>query len=394
LTIAALSTTASAWWSVWCWALILIGLVWLRRHLQLNRAGTDPVLTPADAAGDEPLPPLSVLVAGKDEEANIEGCVRGLLRQEYPDLEVLAINDRSTDQTGRILDCVAAEDPRFHAQHVRELPAGWGGKNHAMHVGVQHARGAYLCFTDADCRFHSPKLIAAAVRYAEREQVDVLSVLPELEAHTFWERVVQPPAGAIMVFWFPPEKVNSPASPRAYANGAFILMRRAVYDRLGGHERFKTALNEDMHMARETKRQGLRLRVLRGSRMYSVRMYVGLRQIWNGWSRIFYGSFGTWPRLIVSAIFLSVFSLFPVLSLLAAPLLGAWAWQVGAAAAFTVAAQQSVLWRFYGLCEMRAAWALTYPLGAGMCLAFTINAMRRLAGARTTWRGTAYTGGA
>ncbi len=385
---------APTWYAVWFWMLLAIALVWLRRHFALNRAGSDPVLRPEDAALPGPLPSLSVLVAGKEEETNIGACLAGLAAQNYPNIEIIAINDRSQDRTGEIIDSFAARDPRIRALHVRELPAGWGGKTHALHTGVQHARGEYLCFTDADCRFHSPALLAAAVRVAQRDGIDLLSVLPDLEAHTFWERVVQPPAGAIMVFWFPPEKVNDPASPRAYANGAFILFNRAAYDAIGGHAPLRAALNEDMHLARAIKQAGRRLRVLRGNRMYSVRMYVGLRQIWKGWTRIFYGCFGTWPRLIVSAVFLSVFSLWPVVSLLSAPWLGPQSAGIGLAAAATVVAQQSVLWRFYRLCHVRPVWALLYPLGAAVCVAMTLNAMRRLLGARTDWRGTQYQGGA
>ena len=383
-----------SWAAVWFWVLCLIALVWLRRHFALNRAGDEKILSPADATGDGPLPKLSVLVAGKDEEANIERCVTGLLAQKYPDFEVIAVNDRSRDRTGEILDGLAGRDPRVKALHVRELPREWGGKSHAMHVGFQHATGEFLCFTDADCSFHAPELLASAVRYAQREQLDFLSVLPDLEAHTFWERVVQPPAGAIMVFWFPPEKVNNPQSPRAYANGAFMLLSRSAYERLGGHAAFRTVLNEDMHFAREAKRVGLRLRVIRGGGMYSVRMYSGLRQIWNGWSRIFYGCFGTWPRLIVNSIFLSVFSLLAWASLLLSPLAGAHGPGIAAAATLTIIAQQTVLWRFYRLCAMPAPLAMTYPVGAALCLAMTFNAMTRLAGVKTRWRGTAYQGGA
>lgn len=394
MTIASFSPLVPSWPALWFWLLLLIGVVWLRRHAQLNWARREPLLSAADAAGDTPLPRLTVLVAGKDEEANIGPCLTALLSQDYPDFEVVAVNDRSGDRTGAILDDLAAREPRLKALHVRELPAGWAGKNHALHLGVQHARGDLLCFTDADCRFHDPHLLAAAVGLARRAGIDLLSVLPTLEAHTFWERVVQPPAGAIMVFWFPPQKVNDPRSTRAYANGAFMLMSREAYNRLGGHAAVRTALNEDMHFARHAKQLGLRLRVIRGGGMYSVRMYVGLRQIWAGWSRIFYGCFGTWPRLIASALFLLVFSLSVPVSLIVSPLLGSVAPWIAGAAGFTLAAQQTVLWRFYRLSGLPGRWALTYPLGAALCVAMLGNAMTRAAGRQTKWRGTAYQGGA
>ena len=280
--------------SIWYYAAAIVGLIWLKRHLDLNRGGGEPVLR-ADEPGvaDTELPALSMLVAGKDEEANIGRCVEGLLRQNYPRLQVIVINDRSGDRTGAIIDDFATRDLRFRAVHVKELPAGWFGKNNAMAQGVKEATGEWLCFSDADCAYDSTMLLASAVRLAIREKIDFLSVLPKLEAGTIWERIVQPVAGAIMVFWYPPQKVNSDRYPHAYANGAFMLMSRAAYDRLGGQEPVKATLNEDMHLARRAKELGLRLRVIRGDTLYRVRMYVGLLQIWRGWSRIFYGCLGT-----------------------------------------------------------------------------------------------------
>ncbi len=386
---------------VWFGFTCLVALVWLRRHGDVARGRRDKVLTAADA--DQPagadassaaeLPPLTMLVAAKDEEANIGRCVEGLRAQNYPNLELVFVNDRSSDRTGRILDEAAKQDPRVTALHVRQLREGWFGKNNAMREGVERAGGRWLCFSDADCAYDSPKLLAAAMRYAMAENIDFLSVLPKLEAHTFWERVVQPVAGAVMVFWFPPQKVNSPASPRAYANGAFMLMSRETYDAIGGHEPVRTQVNEDMHMARLAKQAGRRLRVVRSQGLYRVRMYTGFREIWRGWSRIFYGCFGTLPRLLISVAFLSLFSLSPYVTLLASPLAGA-AWPAFALAGLAaIVAQQSVLWRFWALSQIKPAWALTYPIGAAICLGMTFSAIGRLGGVRTTtWRGTTYRG--
>ncbi len=379
--------------AVWFWFLCLIAIVWTRRHIDIYRGTQEPILCPGDATGNTPLPRLSMLIAAKDEEHNLPRCLDSLLAQNYPNLEIIIADDRSTDRTGAILDEFAARDPRINAVHVRELPPGWGGKNHAMYQALQHATGEFLCFSDADCNYVSPALLAAAVHFTQRENLDFLSVLPELEAHTFWERIVQPPAGAIMVFWFPPQKVNNPAKPQAYANGAFMLMSRRAYEVIGGHEQAKGQLNEDMHFARLAKERGLRIRAIRGDGMYTCRMYTGIGQIWNGWTRIFYCAFGTLPRLLVSVIFLSVFSLLPTLSLLLSPFCGAAAGGIALAAGLAFVAQQSILWRFYALSRARPWWALTYPLGAALCLAMTINALRRYGGAATHWRGTVYHGG-
>lgn len=380
----------------WFWATIVIALIWLRRHMDLARGRREPLLSddePSEA--DSQLPSLTVLVAGKDEQANIGRCIEGLLAQHYPRLQIVIINDRSADATGQIIDEYAQRDPRVTAVHVRELPPGWFGKNNAMREGMRRAAGDWLCFSDADCVYDSPRLLTAAVKHAQSERVDFLSVLPRLEAGTFWEQVIQPVAGAIMVFWFPPQRVNSDRSLTAYANGAFMLMPRRTYDALGGHEPVKATLNEDMHLARRTKQLGMRLRVIRGHPLYRVRMYVGFSQIWRGWSRIFYGCFGTFPRLLGSVLMLSIFSISPYLTLLASPLAGVEAPWVAAAAGLAILAQQSVMWAFYRMSGAPAPWALTYPIGAAVCLGMTINAMRRLTGGvTTTWRGTTYHGGA
>jgi cellulose synthase/poly-beta-1,6-N-acetylglucosamine synthase-like glycosyltransferase len=383
--------------SIWFWLLCAIALLWIKRHRDITIGKREPVLSDQDAqtlSTDPDLPTVSMVVAGKDEAENIERCLRGLLAQQYPKLQLICVNDRSDDATGQIMDRVAAEDERLTSVHVQHLPEGWFGKNNAMRLGLEQATGEWLCFTDADCQFDSSHLIEAAVRYAQRHDVEFLSVLPQLEAGTFWERVIQPVAGAIMIYWTPPQKVNNPASPIAYANGAFMLMRRDAYERLGQHEAVKATLNEDMHFARRAKQVGVRLHVMRGGIMYRVRMYVGFKAAWRGWSRIFYGCFGSMPRLIASAGLLIVGSLSAWLSVLLAPVLLTSGWVVSLAGLAAGAAQISVMWRFYALSGLPASLAITYPLGAVLVLGMLINSMGKALGAvKTTWRGTTYKGG-
>lgn len=382
------------YFTLWIALTWLIGVGWLRRHLDIYLARREPALA-AQKPPDRVRPRLTVLVAAKDEGENIRRCLDTLLAQDYPDLQVVAINDRSQDDTGRIIDEIARREPRLTAVHVRELPDGWFGKNHAMHLGVAYARGEWLSFTDADCTFESPHLLAAAVDHAQQQGLDFLSVLPRLQAHGFWEKVIQPVAGGVLMVWYPPRRVNNPRSACAYANGAFMLLPRRAYERLGGHVPVRATLNEDMHLARRAKRFGLRLAVVRGAEHYSVRMYEGLPQIWRGWTRIFYGCFGTFPKLLASALLLSIFSLMPYVTIALAPLAGSKWLYPAAAGAFATVAQQTVLWVFYRLTGVGPWLALTYPLGAAVCLGMTLNAMRRLGGNATThWRGTTYRGGA
>lgn len=376
--------------------MLLLALVWLKRHYDIHRAHNDPVLTPALAdTGDQPLPKLSIFVSAKDEEANIEKCLTGLLAQDYPDFELLAINDRSDDRTGPIIDEIAARDSRVRPVHINELPPGWFGKGHAMHTAVQQATGDYFFFTDADCSFQSNKLLAAAVRFSQQKDVEFLSVLPALEAVGFWEKIVQPVASGVTLYWTPPHRVNDPKSRIAYANGAFMLMQRGAYEQMGGHEAIREHLNEDIYFSREAKKKGVKLRIVRSPGMFSVRMYDGFKQLWRGWARNFFGVFGTYPKLIASVLMLTLASLSPYVTAVAGLLIGSHDAKLAAAAAgIAILAQQSVLLRYYPLSGIAAPFATTYPLGAALCLGMTFDALTRVGGRKFDWRGTKYTGGA
>ncbi len=389
---------------LWCWLglILLTVVVWTRRHFQLSQAGRDlPPLEAGMYRGDAgSLPPVSVLVAAKDEEANIEDCVRSLLAQQYPKFEVIAVNDRSSDHTAEILDGLAAANPRLTALHVRELRPGWFGKNNAMREGVERARHEWFCFTDADCVFVSPRAVTVAMCYALEQRADFLSVLPAHQSRSFWERVIQPACSGIMMIWFHPMRVNDPRRSTAYANGAFMLMRRSCYEAIGGHEAAKSDVNEDLRMAVLAKQAGQRLRVVSNDDLYTVRMYSTLRQIWSGWTRIFYGCFRTPRRLLVSMLVVMIFSLLPWATLAAGLLVTvldrtappAWMW-LTLAAGTACLAQVSVMWRFYALTRSHPLYGFLYPIGAAIGLGALTTALRRVSGwGAITWRGTTYRG--
>ncbi|MFP4354595.1 MAG: glycosyltransferase [Phycisphaerae bacterium] len=391
--------------TILCWILTgfagLVTLVWLSRHLMIRRERrTGVVLTedsPIDAAQ---LPPIDVIVAAKEEEDNIERCIRGLLAQDYPDFQLTVINDRSEDRTGEIIRSLAEGDDRIRVIEIEDLPDGWMGKNHAVHVASQQTSRPWMLMTDADCVFESSRAMAIAISHARRVEADLLSVLPRLVTRSFWEHVIQPVCGGVMMIWFHPDKVNNPVKPNAYANGAFILARREIYEQVGGHQAVRDEANEDMRLALNVKRQGHRLRVVRNQGLYSVRMYTGLRQIVNGWTRIFFGTFGTLRRLLISLLAMLLVSLSPWILLptalagwaLAGGTCWAWASAVAGAALFT---QMTVIWRFYGIVEVPRLLCVTYGLGSLMATGLLLRATAKLRkGAKLVWRGTSYATGA
>lgn len=389
---------------LWIWSGLtaLTALIWASRHLQLSRAARvmPPLHSGMYANDTSALPAVSLLVAAKDEESNIECCLRSLVDQDYPHLQVIAVNDRSTDATGVTIDRLAAENKRLTPIHVRDLRAGWFGKNNAMREGVERSTGDWLCFTDADCVQTCRRSVAIAMRYALEKGSDFLSVLPTHETKGFWESVIQPACSGILMIWFNPLRVNDPRRSTAYANGAFMLMKRSCYEAIGGHDAVKTELNEDMHMAHRAKEAGRKLTVVSNLDLYTVRMYDGFTKTRTGWSRIFYGCFGTLRRLVVTGLMVLIVSLLPWAALTASivrTLTGSEtssAWRILLAlSAITCAAQWTVMFRFYRMNRLNPVFALAYPLGVAIGLWALGGAIRRLGGRSTiTWRGTTYRG--
>ena len=382
-------------------AVVLVGLVWSSRHLLLARERRGGFQLSPESPGPPASPPrVTVIIPAKDEAGNIEACLRSWQRQDYPNFEILVANDRSGDRTGQIAEGVCAEDPRVRVVHIDRLPEGWCGKGHAIWTVAGRTDGEWLCMTDADCRQTSDRTLSVAMQYAVDDRVDLLSMLPKLEMRSFWENVVQPVCGGVMMIWFHPDRVNNPRRRNAYANGAFVLMPRRAYEAVGTHAAIPNVLMEDMQLARRTKDAGLRLRVVRTRGLYHVRMYTCLREILRGWSRIFLGSFGCLRRLTISLLVLLMMGLLPsavTVTGFAMAAAGAepsgWWWACGIAGAAVVVLQGSVVYRFYKLIDARPGLLWTYPLGCIVAMIAVLVAITKLRpGSRVVWKGTVYAG--
>ncbi len=395
------------WFGVWLALAGAVGLVWIVRYIAISRVlrkrrvlSSRTYPTQTESPGE--LPKVSVVVAAKDEEDNIETCVRGLLEQDYPSFELIVVDDRSGDRTPDILRRLGEEaGSRLRIITVKTLSVGWFGKNNAMREGVAQSSGEWLLFTDADCRQTSRRTLSIAMHEAFAEEADFLCITPVLETHTVWERIIQPVCSMALMIWFLPHRVNKRKTKTAYANGAFMLMRRSCYDAIGGHERVRTEVNEDIHMARLAKQMGLRLWVVENEDLYRTRMYDSPRAAWRGWSRIFYGCLGSLTRLSAAVFLLVVFSILPWVSLIVA-ILGRFTADTGVARQWALAVwvwlavillEQFVVWRLYAVLRAAPKWSLAYIVGALITLAMLVNAMLKVSGTtKTTWRGTSYRG--
>jgi hypothetical protein len=377
----------------------LAGVVWASRHYLISRQrASDEVLTPESPSPTGECPAISVIVSAKDEEGNISACVESMLAQDYPNFEMIVCSDRSRDRTAAIVRNLAAGDARLRLIELDHKPDGWTGKCHGMWTAASAARGEYLCMIDADCRQVSARTLSAAMREAQDSLADMLSVLPVLEMRGFWENVVQPVCGGVMMIWYRPDKVNDPARSDAYANGAFILMRRSAYDAVGAHQAVRDKLMEDMHLAARVKRAGMPLRVVQSRGLYVVRMYTSLSAILRGWGRIFFGTFGTLGRLAISLAVMVLMGLLPYVAAIAGLAMAGspgqaqgWWLACGIVGLAATALQLSAVWRFYKLIGARKELAWTYAVGCIITLiALVIAATKHRRGAKVVWRDTAY----
>ena len=343
------------------------------------------------------LPRVTMLIAARNEESCIERCLMSLLIQDYPNLEIIAINDRSTDSTGEIMNRLEAEHlGLLRVVHVQSLPSGWFGKTHALHCGTSFATGDWLCYIDADCELISQRTLSLAVQEAQQRGVDLLSLTPRFNLDTLWEKITVPVCSSLMVIWFQPARVNNPGLSTSYANGAFLMMTRHCLDRVGGWCRFRTQIGEDIAIAREVKSNHMRLAVLENDGLYRTRMYETVRDSWNGWSRIFYGAL---PRkaLAISLIRLVLCSIIPTWAVLYWLVTAGLAPQsVTISNAMAAAISAVVLQQIYSALIFRAVgggirWSLAAPLGhlvlAGMLGRALMN---HLGLATTQWSGSVF----
>jgi glycosyltransferase involved in cell wall biosynthesis len=293
-------------WIYW----LLIGfalLAWIMpmMEVKLSRWRLVP-LAEISPDGAELLPRLSVIVAALNEEAAVEQAMRSLLALDYPALEIIAVDDRSTDQTGAILDRLSAGDDRLRVIHVRELPAGWLGKNHALHVGSLQASGDFLLFTDADVRF-DPTALRRAVRYALARRLDHLALFPELILKGFWETACVWFWGLMFSVGTRLWKVSDPRS-RAYVGiGAFNLVRTEAYRRAGGHAALPLDVTDDLKLGKKIKANGGRAEIIHGGGLVKVRWIEGVSGLAAGLTKNMYAGFGyrAVPALrAVAAVFL------------------------------------------------------------------------------------------
>lgn len=357
---------------------------------------SDPVAmaqrtTPGMAPSAEYLPPVSIIVPARDEERNIRACIASLLAQDYPAFEVIVVDDGSTDATPSILCELATTHPqrdRLRILRVETLPEGWAGKPHALYTGACAASGAWLLFTDADTE-HTPQALQAAMYAALSHQDDLFSLGTRQDLPDFWGRVIMPLAYMGISMMYPPRQVNDPHSRVAIANGQYILIRRQMYERIGGYgsPALRATVLDDRDLAQQVKHAGGRLELTDGRSLVRTRMYHGLREHWNGWGKNAYaGSRGGLPFYLLMIVGLPLTCIVPFALLLAGLARRRWGWSLaGGTSVAAVVAYRTEVNRGLGV-PWRYVW--THPLAAAVFTGVLVRSFWRVATGRgVVWRG-------
>ncbi len=372
---------------LWVAVLLLLGGLGalLYQGLAVVLAEAMPKLEPAPPRGGPSPGRVSVVIAARNEEEDLPGCLDAFLAQDYPDLEILVVDGGSTDGTREV---ARARAPRVTLLEEPPLPPGWVGKSWACSTGAGRTSGAFLLFADADVRL-DPSAVRRSVEWAEEERADLVSLAPRLEAVGPWERVVLPFMAQVILTYFRTPRVNHDGSRTAMANGQYLLVRRTAYDAVGGHAAVRGAVLEDVRLAQEFRRQGRRLRVAWAPRLAVTRMYRSRAEMFEGLLKNIHGTRFSLSRQVgffagLVGFYYLPLALLPIGAFYGVP---------------SLVALGAILWvglfaKHVGFARTltgHGAWGLLFPVAVAFYLALLLASIRNgLARRPIAWKGRTY----
>jgi chlorobactene glucosyltransferase len=333
-------------------------------------------------------PRVSVLVPARNEEVHIGDCIRSLLVQEYPDFEVVVLNDHSTDHTGEILAALASADARLRVLAGADLPREWLGKHWACQQLADASDAELLLFTDADTR-HGPYSVLHGVAALEAEAADLLTAIPNEETVTWAERLIVPVMPwAILTFLPLTIAYRRPWRALSAAIGQYMLFRRSAYTRIGGHAAVRNDPVDDMALARRIKAEGLRWRLADATQNVRCRMYRKAGQVFEGLSKNLFAALGQRLLFFIGVwVWLAIVFLLPVAVLIAA-VLGVPVPAVDARIALVGVALGLASW---GISHLRFGFplglTLLYPITMLLALSIAVRSAILTLQGRATWKG-------
>ena len=376
---------------VWLAAGLVLGVDWLRRSVAAVRGIarladlTRPEWNRLPVLRDEQ-PRVLVVVPARNEAAKIEECLRSLLAQDYPKIEICAVDDRSSDVTGSIMDRLQREFPgKLGVIHVNELPSGWLGKTHAMWRGAVATDSDWVLFTDGDILF-GPGTLRRAITYAEVTSCDHLLIFPTLIMHTLGERMMLGFFGLASSFLLRSWKVHDPRARDYVGAGAFNLIRRSVYENLGTYQALRMEVIDDLKLGQAVKEHGFKQDCVRGPGLIELRWAEGafgvVRNLQKNMSSLLRFS---WPLALLASIGALIYHMGPWIGIFLAPGISKLGFAVALFSIFLLYARVSRAF------HVPPWYVFTHPIAALMFVYTLLNsAVSSVIHGGVLWRGTIY----
>ena len=336
-------------------------------------------------AKDADCPRISLVFAARDEEEKLPCALATLGAIDYPNLEIVAVDDRSQDATRRILDEFACAHVNFRVVHVAELPPGWLGKPHALQRAYENTTSDWLLFTDADVRF-KPDSLRRSIAIVQSRNLDHLTLFGDVEMVGFWETVLVTFFGLAMHLSSDPYGVSNPKSPAYVGVGAFQLMKRSAYLACGTHRRLAMEVVDDMKLGKLMKQSGFRSCVGIAEDFVSIRWHAGVRNLIRGVTKNFFAALGySVPFVIAGVAGILLMNVAPFVAVLVGH-----GW-IRTLAAVSVAIALLFHIGIAVVSRRSPLYALTHPLGAILfCYMLVRSTAVTLWHGGVTWRGTFY----
>jgi hypothetical protein len=370
------STILLGFWAV-CWvaAGIRVGIGMMKIPRLRN------IQPPYDLA----VPRISIVFAARDESEKLPAAVSSMLALDYPDYEVIAVNDRSNDGTEKILDEFARRDSRLRVTHISELPPGWLGKPHALNEAARVATGDWLLFTDADVYF-APDALRRSMALAKQKRWDHLTLLADMDMRGFWEKTAIGFFTLCLIIGYRIWRVSDPRSRAWMGVGAFQLVRRAAYEASGTHQRLAMEVIDDVRLGKIIKHSGFASGVATADGLVKVRWQDGFGNVVRGVTKNLFAGFGFHVWQAAGAVAL-------ILLLNVAPFAGIFLTHGLARIFLIVIALVPVIMQGELMHEAHASrlYGLTHPLGALIFIYMLVRSMVvTLWRGGVVWRGTFY----
>ncbi|CDI05354.1 glycosyltransferase [Candidatus Nitrosotenuis uzonensis] len=340
------------------------------------------------------MPMVSVILPARNEEGFIEKCLDSLLEQDYENYEIIAIDDSSEDDTGKIISEYAKKNPRIVHVSARPKPDGWMGKNWACMEGYKKTQGELLLFTDSDTT-HSRNVISLAVSHLLSAELDALTVIPKMNCLDRWTKITLPVLSTFLHTRFSALRVNDPTKKTGYFFGSFFIIRKSIYEKVGMHEGVKSEIIEDGALGKKVKESGFKLRMVRGDHLVDAVWARDWPTLWHALKRLMIPLYLQNGKAAIGVFFAVLFLLFmPYVFLVYSALL--LQYSSSFATLFASSAVSAGLLYAAGLYDARelkipAKYAVCGPLGSLVIIAGFLAGLAHAKSNRSvSWRGRQY----